>query len=196
VILLRALVRVVTFLLLVGLSLAGLAAAVSCIRPGTGPLSIPWLADIAHLRELRDEVGGWFDDLAADGPVAWKSALSGAAAMALGLLLLAGLVIPRRERLLRLSRGGDGSILARRRPLGQIVRALVEQVRGVTETKAKVRPRRRGGGTIKVRAERSSSSDEGEVCGRAKDALEELTSAFKLRAKVRARLGEKGSRVE
>lgn len=195
-ILLRALVRVVTFVLLIVLSLAGLAAAVSCIRPGTGPLSIPWLADVAHLRELRDEVGGWFDDLAADGPVAWKSALGGAAAMTLGLLLLAGLLIPRRERLVTLSRAGDGRILARRRPLGQIVRALVEQVRGVTETKAKVRPRRRGGGTVKVRADRSASTDERDVRDRAKDALDELTSAFKLRAKVRTRLGEKGSRVE
>lgn len=195
-ILLRALVRVVTFVLLLALSLAGLAAAVSCLRTGTGPLTIPWLADVALLPELRDEVGGWFDDLAADGPLAWKSALGGAAAMALGLLLLAGLLIPRRERLVTLSGGRDGRLLARRRPLGQISRALVEQVRGVTQTKAKVRPRRRGGGTIKLRADRSRSADEGEIRGRAKDALDELTSGFRLRAKVRTRLGEKGSRLQ
>ena len=195
-ILLRALVRVVTFVLLIVLSLAGLAAAVSCIGAGTGPLTIPWLADVAHLPELRDEVGGWFDDLEADGPLAWKSALAGAAAMALGLLLLAGLVIPRRERLVTLSGGRGGHVTARRRPLGQICRALVEQVRGVTQTKAKVRPRRRGGGTIKVRADRSRSTDDRDVRGRAKDALEELTSGFRLRAKVRTRLGDNGSRVE
>ncbi|MGI8593829.1 MAG: hypothetical protein ACR2ML_05605 [Solirubrobacteraceae bacterium] len=195
-ILLRALVRVLTFVLLVALSLVGLAAAISCIRSGTGSLSLPWLADIAHLPDLRDQVGGWLDDLGANGPVAWKSALGGAAAMALGLLLLAGLVIPRRERLITLSPGRDGRLVARRRPLGQISRALVEQVRGVTQTKARVRPRRRGGGTIKVRADRSASADERDVRGRAKDALEELTSGFRLRAKVRTRLGEKDSRVE
>lgn len=195
-ILLRALVRVVTLVLLIALSLAGLAAALACIRAGTGPLSIPWLADIAHLPELRDEVGGWLDDLEADGPLARRSALGGAAAMTLGLLLLAGLVIPRRERLVTLSRGRHGRLLARRRPLGQISSALVEQVRGVTQTKARVRPRRRGGGTVKVRAERSPSADERDVRGRAKDALDELTSGFRLRAKVRTRLGGKATRVQ
>ena len=95
---LRALARVVSFLLLAALALVGLAAAVSCIGSGDGTLSLPWLADQARLPELRDEVGGWLDRLEADGPVAWRSALGGLAAMLLGLLLLAGAARLRRGR--------------------------------------------------------------------------------------------------
>ena len=195
-ILARALVRVVAFAVLLALCLAGLAAAISSIQPGTGPLSLPWLARIVHLPELRGQVGGWLADLEAAGPLAWRSALGGLAAMALGLVIVAGALVPRRERLVTLSGGADGRLTARRRALGQIAQALVEQVRGVTQATARVRPGRRRGGTIDVRADRSRSAEDGDVLAASREALAELTGAFALRAKVRTRLAEKGTRVE
>ena len=188
-ILARALVRVVSFLLLLTLAVLGLAVAVAAVDPSgvTGLLGLP---------QLRDAVGGWFSDLAGGGPIALASALVGAGAVLLGLVLLAGLLIPRRERLVRLASGASGTLSARRRPLAQIAGHLAEQVRGVTSSRTKVRSRRRGGGRLKVRVDRPRTAPPAATKQAVVDQLENLTGPFKLKARVRTRLAERGTRVQ
>lgn len=197
-ILLRPLVRLVTFVLLTVLALIGLAAAVSCIGSGEDVLSLAWLADLLRLHELRDSVATLLDRLeSGDGSVPVVPALAGFGAVLLGLLLLLGLLVRTRERLVTLAGAeGGGRLAARRRPLGQIAAALVEQVRGVTATKAKVRPNRRTGGRLRITADRTRISQADGVVESSEEALAELTDAFKLRARVRTRLGESGARVQ
>lgn len=187
---LKALVRLVTFLLLVILAVAGLAAAVLSIAPSV-------VAEAIGLAVLRDSVGGLLRVAEAPGPVPLVTALSALGAIVLGLLLLIGALAPRRERLVLLEEGVEGTLAARKRPLAQIAGALTEQTRGVTAAKTKLRPSRRGtGGRIAVEAAHPRTADPGEVKERATEALSSLTGAFKLKARVRPKLGERGSRVQ
>jgi len=187
-ILLRVLVRLVSFLLLVVLSLLGLAVAVTAIDPGG-------IAGLVRLPALRDTVGAWFDELAGDGPFAKWTLVGGVAAVLLGLLLLVGALVPRRERLVTLSSNRHGSIAARRRAVAAVAQTLAEQVGGVTEAKVKVRPRRRGGGKLRVRAARPRPASAREVERGVKSQLEPLTGPFRLRASIQSRVGGRGSRV-
>ncbi|MDQ6750153.1 MAG: hypothetical protein M3Z33_05290 [Actinomycetota bacterium] len=189
--LLRAVSRLITFLLLTALALVGLVVAVFCIEGGGKGLSLPALARLAHLAQLRREVGRFLEVLESSGPVAKLSALGGLGAVALGLLVLLGVLRSRRDRLALLETGEQGTLAARRRPLAQVASALVEQVRGMTETRARVRPRRRGrGGRLLVRLDgpRGAASDD-TAKARAASALAPLTEPFGLRARVRVRHG-------
>jgi hypothetical protein len=189
--LLRVVTRLVTFLLLGALALAGLVVAVFCLEGGRDGLSLPALARHVHLPQLRDDVGRFLHALESTGPVAKLSALGGLGAVALGGLLLIGVLRSRRERLALLEAGEQGTLAARQRPLAQIAGALVEQVRGITRTRARVRPRRRGrGGRLLVRIDRprGAASDD-TATERAASALTPLTEAFGLRPRVRVRHG-------
>lgn len=196
-ILLRALANLVQLLLLVLLSLLGLAVAVFTLRGGDKPLSIPALAENLRLPQLEGKVRDFLEALEAPGVTASLSALSGFAAMVLALMLLAGALRRRRERLVLLERSEEGTLAARRRPLGQVVGALAEQVRGVTQAKVKVRPRGRGtGGSIEVAASHPANAVSREVRERTADSLRIVTEPFRLRARVHARPGERGARVQ
>jgi len=191
--LLRAVTRLITFLLLAALALAGLAVAVFCIEGGRTGLSLPALARQVHLPQLRHEVGAFLHALEASGPVAKLSALGGLGAVALGVLLLVGVLRSRRERLALLEAGEQGTLAARRRPLSQVASALVEQVRGMgmTQTRARVRPRRRGhGGRLLVRIDqpRGTATDDA-TKQRVASAVSPLTEPFGLRPRVRVRNG-------
>jgi len=189
--LLRAVTRLITFLLLAALALAGLAVAVFCIEGGRNGLSLPALARQVHLPQLRHEVGAFLHALEASGPVAKLSALGGLGAVALGVLLLVGVLRSRRERLALLEAGEQGTLAARRRPLSQVASALVEQVRGMTQTRARVRPRRRGhGGRLLVRIDqpRGTATDDA-TKQRVASAVTPLTEPFGLRLRVRVRNG-------
>ncbi len=189
--LLRAAVRLVSFALLVVLSLAGLALAVFAV------VGLTQLAELAGLKGLRGTVGGFLASLEAGGPVAVAAALAGLGAMLLGLLLLAGILVPRRERLVTLTTSDEGTIAARRRSLAQVAKALAEQVRGVTEAKAKVRSRRGGGGSVRVTAVGTRPSDAGALEGTVGEQLEPLTEPFRLKARVSIRQpGGRGARVQ
>ena len=190
----RALVRVVTVLLLVLLAFAGLALAIFCIGTGTSGPSLGGLAGMLNLDEVRDDVGGWLARLEAPGSVAVIALLCGLGAMLLGLFLLAGLLVPRRERLVTLTSDARGTLAARRRALGQAAAALVEQTRGVTRARVRVRPRRRTGGRLTVRAERVRPADPRELQGQALEKLRGLTDPFKLKARVE--VARRGARVE
>ena len=190
-VLLQTLVRLISFALLVVLALAGLAAAVFAV------VGLTQLGDLAALDSFRDTVGGFLRALEADGPTAVVAALAGLGGLLLGLLLLAGILIPRRERLVTLERSPEGVLAARRRTLGQVAGALAEQTRGVTEAKARVRPRRRGGGTVRLRATRTRPSDSKQVKDAVGEQLRSLTGPFALKAKVAVRAPDgRRSRVQ
>jgi hypothetical protein len=196
-ILLRAIARVITFALLVVLAICGLAIAIFAIGwSRTGDFNLPGLAQLVHLGGLRDQVGELLRDLEAPGPVAGIAALCGVAAVALGLLLLVGALGRRRERLVILQTSDDGTLAARRRVLARVATALAEQPRGVTATKVKVSPGRRGGGRLAVRTDYSRTQQPQEVSQRTQLALAPLTEPFGLRVRVSPRLGERGRRVE
>ena len=194
IVLARALVRVVSFLLLVILAVAGIALALFCIGTGTSGPSLGGLASLLDLSALRDTIGSWLTQLEAPGPVAGIAALCGLGAILLGLLLLAGILVPRRERLVTLTSGEYGTLAARRRPLAQAATALVEQVRGVSEARVRVRPRRRGGGRLAVRASRTRRVDAQQVKAAAGEQLSSLTDPFKLKARVD--VPRRGARVQ
>jgi nucleoid-associated protein YgaU len=186
----RAVAALVSFLLLVVLAAAGILAAVFCIGTGRTGLSLAGLADLLHLPALRDAVGGWLADLEAPGAVAGVAALCGLGAILLGLLLLAGLLVRRRERLVTLSSDDHGTLAARRRPLSQAATALVEQARGVTEAKVRVKPRRTTGGRLEVRAGRPRPAEAAAVQAAVQDQLRTLTEPFKLSTRVTVQRGD------
>ncbi|MCP9489280.1 MAG: hypothetical protein MSC31_05330 [Solirubrobacteraceae bacterium MAG38_C4-C5] len=195
ILLLRALARVVAVLLPAALALAGLAAAIASVGSGAG-FSLPWLAELIGLPSLERAVGDRLASLEADGPVAVVATLCGAGAVLLGLALLAGVLVPRRERLVTLHSGDEGDIAARRRALGHVGEALVRDAGDVTRARVKVRPRRRRGGRLLVTAHRTRPADPESVRSAATAALEPLTGKLPLRAKVRTRRGERGTRVQ
>lgn len=193
--LLRALARLLTFLILVVLAAAGLAAAVFSIG-GSGDLSLPGLAEILRLPEVETQATSLLDTVEGSGGVEVASGLAGLAAMLLGLLLLVGALAPARERLLLLSENKEGKLQARRRAFGQVASTLVEQNRGVSSAKSKVRPSRRGqGGKMSVRAKHPSSADPAEIRSAADAALAPLVEAFGLKARVRPDV-DPGRRVQ
>ncbi|HEV2818902.1 MAG TPA: hypothetical protein VGW11_00190 [Solirubrobacteraceae bacterium] len=192
---LRALARVVTVLLPAALAVVGLAAAIASVGRSED-FSLPWLAELIGLPALERAVGDWLTSLEADGPVAVVAALCGTGAVLLGLALLAGVLVPRRERLVTLHSGDEGDLAARRRALGQVGEALVQGAGGVTRARVKARPRRRSGGRLRVTAHRTRPADPGSVRSAATAALEPLTGQLPLRASVRTRRGERGARVQ
>jgi hypothetical protein len=184
----------VSFVVLLALALAGLALAVFCIGTGTGGPSLANLARLLHLASFRDTTGEWLSDLEAPGSVATIAGLCGIGAMLLGLLLLVGLLVPRRERLVTLAHDEQGTVAARRRPLAQIATVLVEQVRGVTEARVRVRSRRRGGGRLAVRASRTRPTEPSEVRQTVQEQLAGLTQPFALTTRIE--VPRRGARVE
>ena len=184
--LLQALARLVTVLLLTLLALAGLALAVFSIGGGEATVSLPGLADLVGLDVLRDRVGDLLASVEDGGGFEVVPALAGLGAIALGLLLLLGAFGSRRERLVTLPHDGDGELAARRRPLGHMAVALADQARDVTPTKVKVRPSRRGsGGRMDVAVDHPKTAED--VADRTASSLEPLTDPFDLNARVRAR---------
>ena len=195
--LLRGFARIVAFLLLAALALAGLTVAVFSIQGGAGPLSLPGLAQHVSLPELRETVGDYLADLEADGPTARVSALAGAAAIFSGILLLAGALAPRRERLVILDEEDDKKIAARRGALANVAETLAEQGRGVSEAKVRVRPKRVGrGGRLHVKVSHPRRESAAQVEQRALTRLAPLTEPFELKARVDARTGDGKARVQ
>jgi hypothetical protein len=197
ILLLRAVARFVVLVLLVALALAGLAAAVFSIQGGDRPLSLPGLAEHIRLVEVEETVGDYLDQLEADGPLAKASALAGAGAVLAGLLLLLGVLAPRRERLVIFDDGEAGRLAARRRTLARVAEALAEQARGVTEAKARVRPRGRlRKGRLRVRVSHPRTYRDSEVEERVLSAVSPLVDSSGLKPRVEARVGKGRAKVE
>ncbi len=194
ILLLRALARILT--LFVALAVAGLAVALFSLGSGAGDFSLPGLARLIGLPELREDVGTLLARVEAEGDTALITALAAFGAVVLGICLSLGALWPRRERLVVFDRDEQGRLAARRRVLASLAGALAEQPRGVTEAKVRVRPGRRTGGVRSVRAFHSRRQQGSEVRNREKTALAPLTEELGLRARVRPRLGGRGRRVE
>jgi hypothetical protein len=184
---------VVAFLALVALAAAGILIAVFCIGTGTSGPSLGRLAVLLHLPALRNTVGHWLTQLEASGSVAVVAGVCGLGAVVIGLVLVVGTLVPRRERLITLARDEGGVLAARRRPLAQAAAVLVEQVRGVTESRVRVRPLRGLGGRMAVRASRSRPTDPVQLETAVRDQLRGLSEPFQLRTRVEVR---RGGRVE
>lgn len=189
VLLLRAIARLVAFLVLLALAALGLIVALVTLLPALG--------DAFELTALRETAGEYLGQLEAGGPVALVSLLAGLLAVLAGLLLLVGALAPAREPLVVADEGRDGRLAARRRPLGQMAEALVAGVRGVTATKARVRPARKGrGGRLNVSASHTRSESGADIQRETVAALAPLADGFGLRTRVRPRAADSGSRVE
>jgi hypothetical protein len=176
------------------LALGGLLLAVFSIGTGTHGPSLGGLARLLSLHSVRDSVGHWLARMEAPGSVAVITGVCGLGAILLGLLLVAGVLVPRRERLVQLAEDERGKLAARRRPLAQLATALVEPVRGVTEARVRVRPFRRTGGRVSVRASRTGHADADEVRRGVAQQLESLTAPFELKARID--VPRRGARVE
>jgi len=189
--LLRALSRLVTFALLAALALAGAAVAV-CSLASEGTVSLPWLADQLGLHDARDEVGAFLDTLEEPGSVALRSGAAGVGAVCVGLLLLAGALWPRTQRLALLERGEAGTLGATRRALGRAAASLVEGVRGLSAKRVRLRPRRRGvGARLELRALRPETLPADEATRRADRALLPLAQSFELQPRIRTKTGSR-----
>jgi len=188
VLLLRALAALVGLLLLVALTAAGLAAALFNIQAVDGTLSLSHLASLLALDELRDSIGGWLTDLEAGGPAAAVAALCGAGAVLIGVGLLIGALIPRRERLLIIERSPQGVLSAKRRAAAGALRALAEQPRDVLAAKVRVRPRHRAiGGRARLTLLRGHTTEPGRVLAAARGESQPLAEQLSLRLRVRQR---------
>jgi len=196
VLLLRALAALVGLLALGVLTAAGIAAALFNIQAGDGTLSLSHLASLLALDELRDGVGGWLADLEAGGPAAAVAALCGAGAVLLGVGLLIGALIPRRERLLIIERSPKGVLSAKRRAAAGALRALAEQPRDVLAAKIRIRPRRRGvGGRARLTLLRPHTTAPDRVLAVARGESQLLAEQLSLRLRVRQREPRRTRRV-
>jgi hypothetical protein len=196
--LLRVLARLAGIALMILLALVGLGVALFCLD-GFIRLGSARPDRLLHLPVVRDHVGHFLHQVAAPGPTAGLALLCGAGALALGALLLVGLVVPRRQRLVFLERDEDeGTLAARPTPLREMVGALVASTPGATGV---ARPRLRRGGRLRspevaVVASRSRTHEPGHVEREIDQRLEPLTTAFGMRSHVRVRTAQRGSRVQ
>jgi hypothetical protein len=187
---LRAIVRLLTFVLLVILALAGAAALVAAVTGGD-----PDVARALGLTAAGDAIGGFLTRLET-GRGAVLVGLLAVAAILLGLLLLIGALVPSRERKFVLLENERGRLCARRGALGDVAAALVAQPRRIAVEKVKARPARRGvGGRLVMSVASPRREAEGDITSTARQRLTPLTDRFRIRARVRTGRGHGGERV-
>lgn len=174
--------------LLALVALVGLAAVVFEIDGGRGTLSLAHLATLIHLPDARHYVGSYLHNLDAHKAATGIAIAAGIGAVIIGLLLLAGTFIPRRQRIVALATDQAGRIAARRRALAQAAATLAERPDEVANARARVRPhRRRPGATVRVRATRTHPAPRKPVEADISQQLTPLTDPYDLKTKVRAR---------
>jgi hypothetical protein len=196
--LLRTLVRLIGVLWMLVLALLGLGVALYCFDALVGLGSIR-PDRLLHLPDVRRHVGRFLDQLAAPGGTAGLALLCGLGAMAIGILLLVGVLGRRKQRLAILeSDAQTGTLAARSRPLKDMTRALAEPARGATSIKRpKLSVSRHGtGGKLKLDATRTRTTDPRELQAAIEKSVEPITQPFHLNSRVRVRLGESGNRVQ
>jgi len=192
----RGLARLIALLLTATLALAGVVVAVFSIQGDSSTLSLPSLVDLVALDALHASVGGLLADLETDGPVAAMTGLAAAAAVLLGLILLFGVLVRRRERLVVMHSDADGTIAARPRALGRAAEALGEQSRDVLRTSTRTKARRRGrGGRLRLTVYHARTVDGTAAATAGRDRLRALAGSFALRVRVRSRVPRRGARV-
>jgi hypothetical protein len=188
--LLRVIARFAALLLLIALALLGLATAIFAIQGDRATLSLPTLARHFQLPQLRPVVGDWLAGLGARGPTALVSFGGGLVAIATGLLLLVGIFVPPRERLLLFGEDEGGRLTARPKALGQIASALAHRVRGVAVTRVRVRSRRRGrGGKLRLSTTHVASIPNDEAERAIARALSPFVESFELKPHLTTKPG-------
>jgi len=183
---------------LVVLALVGLGLALYCVDASIrlGSARPDRLLD---LPAVRSDVGTFLDRITAPGPTATLALLCGVVAMLVGIVLIVGVLVPRRQRLVLLERNAEeGTLAARPAPLRDMARALAASAEGTT---AVSRPRvRRSGrlrsGRLSVTASRSRNHDSREVQHAVDEQLRPLTEPFKVRSRVHIRSAGQGERVQ
>ena len=194
--LLRLLAAVVGFLLLAAIAFGGIVVAIFCIRGGNATLSLDHLASLISLPGLRAKVGPFLESLEADGRVAALAALCGAGAVLLGIGLMIGALVPRRERTLIVERTDRGTIAARRRAVGDALADLAERPREVLGAKAKVSPnRKRTGGRARLKLTEAAGTDERPQAVKARAELDELAGSLSLKLQRLRRSPRRGGRT-
>jgi hypothetical protein len=193
---LRLLAAVVGFLLLTAIAVGGVIVAIFCIRGGTATLSLHHVASLISLPDLRDKLGPWLESLEADGPAAALAALCGAGAILLGIGLIIGALVPRRERVLVIDRTDRGTISARRRATAGALSDLAEKPREIISAKAKVSPNRsRTGGRVRLKLTEAAGTDERPKAEQARTDLKDLAEALSLKLQTVRRRPRSGGRT-
>jgi hypothetical protein len=194
--LLRLLAAVLGFLLLVVIAVGGIVVAIFCLRGDSATLSLDHLASLISLPDLRDKIGPFLESLEADGPAAALAALCGAGAILLGIGLLVGALVPRRERVLIVERGDRGTIAARRRAAADALADLAERPREILSAKAKVSPnRKRAGGRARIKLTEAAGTDERPQAERSRAELDQLGTSLSLKLQSVRRAPRRGGRA-
>jgi hypothetical protein len=183
--LLRALARVLELAWMIALALAGLAVAAYCLDGVIG-LGSDRPDRLLRLPAARVHVGHALRRLGDPGPVAALGLIGGSLAVLVALALLAGLLVPRRPRLLLLSDEADGRLAARPRTVAAMLR---ERAGSVAEITRVSRPRLRTGrlvtrARLTVVPSASAEGDAGAVREQVQAALADVTEPFSVRARV------------
>jgi hypothetical protein len=192
----RGLARLLALVLTTTLAVAGLVVAVFSVEGDSATLSLPGLVRRARLDDLHARVGVFLAQLEAPGPIAKVAALAGAGAVLLGLLLLFGVLVRKRERLVVVRSDRDGTIAARPRALAHAAVMLAEQARDALHAKARIRARRRGvGGRLRLTVYHAQSADQADVTAASRARVQALVESFSLRLRIRGRVPRRGTRV-
>lgn len=193
---LRILAALLAAVLLAAIAVGGVVVAIFCLRGDSAALSLSHLSHLLSLDDLRDTLAGWLESLEADGPVAALAALCGAGAVLLGIGLIVGALVPRRERLLIISREERGTIAARRRAAAGALTALAERPRDVLKARARVKPNRsRPGGRARLKLVKASHTDERPDAVEARSELESFADSMSLRLARRESSPRRGGRA-
>ncbi len=195
--LLRPLARLVSILLMVALALVCLGVALYCLDAEISLGSIR-PDRLLHLVTVRHHVGHFLTQVAAPGSTAGLALAGGVVAVLLGLLLLAGILRSSKQRLVVLEEGSDGMLAAQSRTIRSMAQALAQRAPGATSIpRPQLKLSRRGTrGRLTVTASRSATSDPPAVKAAVTQQIEQLSGPFHLRARVRVREGDRGSRVQ
>lgn len=194
--LLRLVAAILAFLLLLVIAVAGIVVAVFCIRGATATLSLHHLASLISLPELRETISPWLVSLEADGPAAALAALCGAGAILLGIALIVGALVPRRERVLLIDESERGTIAARRRAAGNALVDLAERPREILSARAKIRPnRKRVGGRARLKLTEAAGTDQRPQAAQARADLSELAETLSLKLATVRRRPRRGGRT-
>ncbi len=180
-VLLRGFSRVIGMLLMFALALICLGVAMYCLDALINLGSIR-PDRLLHLASVSHHVGHFLSQIAAPGRTADLALAGGVAAVLIGLVLLAGILTPSRERLVVMDGDRDGSLSARPRTLRAMAQALAEQAPGATSIRrAKLKLSRRGTRSrLTVTAALSPIHDRREVQTALARQLEPLSGPFGL----------------
>jgi len=183
----RLLARLVSLLWLLALAAIALGVAAYCLDGLVG-LGSARPDRLLSLPDVRRHVGRFLDQLGAHGPVATLSLLCGVGAVVAGLILLVGLVGPRKRAVSLEDNSTNGTLSAREGPMRGMLHTLANQPR---EAEVAKRPklslgyRHRHRPRVTVRGEYFAADDDPEEAQQAiEHALQPLTAPFGLTVRV------------